>query len=294
MTELDMSSARFDQRCNLPDHSRKHYIICSTQRSGSYLLCRQLINAGIGVPQEYFNPVHLAMLTGRWDIDPRDGLSYLVKLWATRTTPNGVWGTKLQWPQYLDARAVLDAHLLESAKFIFLYRSDLTAQAVSLHLSVVTGLWGFDDTKITSGQSEIGLDNSRHVLQCLGKIKRENEAWRKFFLSRNIEPFAIRYEDFAADQQGYLTRIARFLEVGPGEFQIPPKEERDNRLPGEVDAARRELLHRARSSPEFTPAAARFDWNLSGDAAPTNGHDKKSWQTMLGRCASSIFKMFWQ
>ena len=30
--------------------------ICSTPRSGSYMLCRYMINAGLGVPHEYFNP----------------------------------------------------------------------------------------------------------------------------------------------------------------------------------------------------------------------------------------------
>src|SRR5438067_4435859 len=39
--------------------------ICSTPRSGSYMLCRYLINAGLGVPHEYFNPIIMRQIAPR-------------------------------------------------------------------------------------------------------------------------------------------------------------------------------------------------------------------------------------
>src|SRR5438067_13592554 len=39
--------------------------ICSTPRSGSYMLCRYMINAGLGVPHEYFNPVIMRQIAPR-------------------------------------------------------------------------------------------------------------------------------------------------------------------------------------------------------------------------------------
>src|SRR5438128_1228021 len=97
MSEMEISSERFDQEFVAPVDRRRKYLICSTQRSGSFLLCRQLINAGIGVPQEYFNPLHRNLLCGRWNLDPRDTPGYIRSLYAKRTTRNGIWGVKLQW-----------------------------------------------------------------------------------------------------------------------------------------------------------------------------------------------------
>src|SRR5205814_3422969 len=65
-TEAQMTSELLDQ----PQFSGEpcKIFICSTPRSGSYMLCRYMINAGLGVPHEYFNPVIIR------DIAPRLGL----------------------------------------------------------------------------------------------------------------------------------------------------------------------------------------------------------------------------
>src|SRR5580704_861797 len=42
--------------------------ICSTPRSGSYMLCRFMINAGLGVPHEYFNPVIMRQIAPRFGL----------------------------------------------------------------------------------------------------------------------------------------------------------------------------------------------------------------------------------
>ena len=54
-TEKQMTSEMLDQPI-FKDEPIK-ILICSTPRSGSYMLCRYMINAGLGVPHEYFNPI---------------------------------------------------------------------------------------------------------------------------------------------------------------------------------------------------------------------------------------------
>ena len=49
--EIDGREWDLPPRAEPPAH---RVAICSTPRSGSYLLCRQMINAGIGLPHEYF------------------------------------------------------------------------------------------------------------------------------------------------------------------------------------------------------------------------------------------------
>ena len=44
---------------------RAKVFICSTQRTGSFLLCRAMIHHGIGVPHEYFNHLHVSILVPR-------------------------------------------------------------------------------------------------------------------------------------------------------------------------------------------------------------------------------------
>jgi len=248
MTELEISSERFDRKRYDPPGSLRKYIICSTQRSGSFLLCRQLINAGIGVPQEYFNRLHIELLCGRWKLDLEDRQGYLSQLYARRSTPNGVWGCKLQWPQYAANRPVLEAGLLGACDYIFLYRTDVFSQAVSLHISVVTGIWGFDGTPTTAPRHDIRLGDFQHVARCARQIGAEYEAWRRLFISRKITPLATRYEDFAADQPGFVRRVAQFLGLDSSSYRVPPPEHRDRRLPPEVEAVRVELLERYNSS----------------------------------------------
>src|ERR1700685_4074364 len=62
-TELQVSSELLDQPAFSGEP--KKIFICSTPRSGSYLLCRHMINAGLGVPHEYFNPIVMQQMAPR-------------------------------------------------------------------------------------------------------------------------------------------------------------------------------------------------------------------------------------
>src|SRR5882757_5328907 len=62
-TEAQMTSDLLDQP-NFAGIPIKVFI-CSTPRSGSYMLCRFMINAGLGVPHEYFNPVIMREMAPR-------------------------------------------------------------------------------------------------------------------------------------------------------------------------------------------------------------------------------------
>lgn len=66
-TELQISSELLDQP-EFTGQPRK-ILICSTPRSGSYLLCRQMINAGLGIPHEYFNPIVMRQMAPRLGLE---------------------------------------------------------------------------------------------------------------------------------------------------------------------------------------------------------------------------------
>lgn len=246
MTELEISSARFDQSPSTKS-SVCRFVICSTQRSGSFLLCRQLINAGIGIPQEYFNPIHLDILRRRWELSTKDELGYIQELYAKRTTPNGVWGTKLQWLQYVSNKNAANNVLDNISHFLFLYRKDLVAQAVSLHVSLLTGVWGFDGTVTTEIESYSHLKDVHHVARCAKLIKQENEKWHNFFNHRRITPLVVCYEDFVADQPGSVKRIAQYLGLDDNAYRVSVPEVREDRMATEFKAVKQDLMKRCQS-----------------------------------------------
>ena len=129
---------------------RHAYIVCSTQRSGSTLLCHLLASTGVaGTPQEYFearagtgSPPHpgyfLAGLphTGagiRDDVRPTDAPDYsdlgsvdgweahLERTFELGTTDNGVFAAKLMWNQLPD----LEQHAAALPGFAGLSGSEL-------------------------------------------------------------------------------------------------------------------------------------------------------------------------
>jgi LPS sulfotransferase NodH len=245
MSESALDDARFDQ----PRHAARRgraYVICTTPRSGSWLLCRQLVNAGIGVPSEYFGIDHINALYARFGVDPRDTRAYLKALRERRTTANGVFGTKLLWPQFADRRAALKVELLRDAKLVYLNRRDPAPQVVSLHLSIVTGRWGFDDATSPNRRSDIAFGDDAHLAECERLLAAQHRAWRELFAGQRLAVETMYYEDIAADQAGAVKRVAEWLGLAPSEYRVPPPEARETSFSPEIEAERRRLVEALR------------------------------------------------
>src|SRR5947208_262214 len=101
--------------------------ICSTPRSGSYMLCRYMISAGLGVPHEYFNPNIIQQIAprlplqtscenlkwncpSRWDRIPWPrplkvaGMQFLneyVSALVPRRCRNGIFAAKIHYDQFI-------------------------------------------------------------------------------------------------------------------------------------------------------------------------------------------------
>src|SRR3974390_234189 len=127
--ELEISSELLDQ----PEFKEppKKVFICSTPRSGSYLLCRFMINAGLGVPHEYFNPIVIRQMAPRLGLEENvnglkwwphgrrarlflrraeraaelDFLKKYIPILFSRRCQNGVFAAKIH---FRDFRRVLD------------------------------------------------------------------------------------------------------------------------------------------------------------------------------------------
>jgi len=128
------------------------YVICTSPRSGSTLLCSLLASTGVaGTPESYFHRPSLSEWAGALGVaqEPDGGTHYLQKLFEAAqthgTTGNGVFGLRLQRDSFAFLFQTLhQLHPDESSSvacfervfgptlFVHLSREDKLAQAISL------------------------------------------------------------------------------------------------------------------------------------------------------------------
>ncbi|HVN01194.1 MAG TPA: Stf0 family sulfotransferase [Caulobacteraceae bacterium] len=271
-TELQISSELLDQ----PDFdgAPKKVFVCSTPRSGSYLLCRHMINAGLGVPHEYFNPIVMGQMAPRlgleddlygltwWPRGRRDRLlmrrrgeeagqlAFLEKyldFLLTRRCQGGVFAAKIH---FRDFRRTLNnplgQELLKDGLFIHLYREDLVKQAVSEHFSWMTGRWGIDDTVTTQPASNPDFFDPQAIDRSLFDLADQDRGWRAYLARKGVTPISISYETLCKEPFAFVETIARRLEIDPatlrrGYAEPASASESDPTLPSKSEAARRYL-----------------------------------------------------
>jgi LPS sulfotransferase NodH len=203
--------AKFDQPLFEGDH--RYYLICCAPRVGSGLLCDLLIASGkMGVPTEYFNTQH-----GMLDMGQRLGLvengklvlePYIEALKKYRTTPNGIFGFKIQYwmmPLLIKSRQITKH--FPQAKFIYLTREDLIGQIVSYDLARRSGMWKSTDGGSVPAYEEESMENSRDF------ILRERSGWDFFFAVNEIEPLRISYEELAENPERICRSVCEFVGV---------------------------------------------------------------------------------
>ncbi|HLJ67388.1 MAG TPA: Stf0 family sulfotransferase, partial [Chloroflexota bacterium] len=185
------------------------YIICSTQRSGSTLLCDGLISTGVaGRPAEYFNvgPGDTDHQQPPWkdDLRTKPLAEYLPVALRHGTTENGVFGLKLHWIQLqmLERNLVAmqggNASLAErlarafpQPRYIWMTRRDKVRQAVSLFKAKQSHSWHSSGR----GHSDGLAFDYQLVDSALRQIVQQEAAWAGFFDEAGIVPHTVVYED---------------------------------------------------------------------------------------------------
>jgi trehalose 2-sulfotransferase len=237
------------------------YIVCSTQRSGSGLLCRGLASMRVaGTPTEYFNPVNRDALAARWYCAPNLG-AYVAALRSRRTTPTGVFGTKLHWDQFQQLRAEalglsraepefeISARFLEELfpppLYLHVLRRDVNRQAISFWTALRTGVWSQATAADARESPEVpysfdGIDRCRRL------IENAELHWNRFFRFNGIEPLEVVYEDLDAAYEQTISATLRYLVPETDDVTIPASESR--RLRNERSEALLECFARDRET----------------------------------------------
>lgn len=215
----------------------RSYAVCSTQRSGSGLLCRALASTGVvGVPTEYFLPAIRRELSERWRCG--SALSdYAAALHRHRTTPAGIFGAKLHWDQLRDLRAealgmaaggpgfdISAEALLEvfpRPLFVRLVRRDLDRQAVSFWQAFQRATFSLvaDADPGRLGRVRYSFAGIR---RCREQLALADAHWDRFLRVNDVERMEVEYEPFVHDFEGTVRRVVERILGQPFTDAIRP------------------------------------------------------------------------
>ena len=236
---MQLSEPALDQVNFVND--RKKVIIATSPRSGSFMLCRLMINAGLGLPHEYFNPIHYRIIAPRLEIPRLRGHfkeedkpdlfgRYIDRLLSMRTL-NGVFAAKIQFWQFRNfLNNSAGAALFAGAHFIHLYREDVLGQAMSFHSAQVTGRWGFDDSVTTPPNPNGDIADPEGINHALNELLNEDREWRRIFAQNAIKPLSRSYEELVANPKRAILDIATHIEY-EGELKLGYSEKQESHAP---------------------------------------------------------------
>ena len=193
---------KFDHEFVGSPAATRSLVVCSSPRSGSSLLCEYLCLSGrAGAPTEFFDDEQMARFAGLWNCHGLD--QYVAALLSKKTSPNGVFATKLHFGQFT---AVLGSRRLEellpSVQYIWMRRRDRLRQAISYARAMQTHAWA------SMHQSRATASYDRALIeQMLARVAQEDDGWRSWFERNGITPLQVEYEELIEAPLRVLQRI---------------------------------------------------------------------------------------
>ncbi len=228
------------------------YLICATPRTGSTLLCGLLASTGVaGNPESYFRVQDEAAWASRFGIAGHYEFAEFVRRARDHgSTPNGVFAARMMWGTLTEVVARLrltfgdsdtlmsDLEVLElmfgDLRFVYLWREDVIAQAVSWARAEQTNLWHAPiDGPDGGADPEPSFDRDQ-IAELCATIDCHNHAWRDWFAGVGVQPVEVRYEDLDRDPSKSTRELLERLGIGvPATTQLGV---RDRRLRDEINA----------------------------------------------------------
>ena len=196
------------------------YLICTTPRSGSWLLCEALAHTDkAGLPQEYLM-CHVPF-DAEWRVPTAETLDdYLEWVKETTATSNGVVGIKVHWAQWrhlqkalgTDASGVLARleQTLPDLLVVRLRRRDRLRQALSYHRALQDQRWWRLDGDPPS-KAEVALDVDQ-VDRLQRLLESHDEHWSRLVAGRP-RVLELTYEGLVADVPGTTAQVLQALGV---------------------------------------------------------------------------------
>ena len=208
------------------------YLIFSSQRTGSYYLCRRLCNVKgrFGLPCEYLHPKAIQMMAPRLVVgtvtrEPTPLGKYLRGIERARTTGDGSFGIKVQ-PAQLNGvvgnnQKALMAFFDRFDRIVLLTRKDKLAQAISGVIAQKTGKW-FNEGKEPILDSTISPALFKAITLNLARYLGEEQMIRSISKAIAKPMLCMEYEEIEQDGP---TAFANLLDFLTGGSNIPFEED---------------------------------------------------------------------
>jgi LPS sulfotransferase NodH len=247
------------------------YIISSTQRSGTHLLCSILRSTGIvGSPEEFFLSKPGETWEKRWGASSRDG--YIERVLQDNTGPNGVFGAVLMWSYFERMLQMLQelrgynklsgaellAKLFNRPKYIWMRRRNRVEQAVSWAIACQTGIWG-QRVGVALQPGATPKFDFRVIDEWCNRIAAHEASWANYFRENQIEPLVLYYEDVVMSHRAAAERVLEFLGLPlPPRMEIPAPaiEKQANEISARWAASYRKL--KSKQTSKLSQFAQRF------------------------------------
>lgn len=211
------------------------YVICTSPRSGSTLLCQLLTETGkTGNPNSHFHEPSISDWLEDYNLSAdqfegkKDTLEAIFDAARSRgTNKTGMFGLRIQRKSFdfltqqmdilypslpSDRERFLAA--FGNTLFIHLTRPNKLEQAISFVKAEQSGLWhkAQDGTEIErlSDHKEPTYDATQ-ISQQLSQLTTYDEAWEEWFQKENITPLRITYDELAENPLEILSKIVREL-----------------------------------------------------------------------------------
>ena len=223
----------------MPSPRFTSYVICTSPRSGSTLLCGLLAATDVaGKPGSHFHEPSLARWLEVYGLSDR---AFALRDEARRavfdaarehgTGGTGVFGLRMQRGSFVYFMEQLDAlHPGRSSDierivaefgptlFVHLSRADKLAQAVSRVRAEQTGLWhrAADGTELErlAPPSEPRYDPDA-IARHMADLAALDAAWNAWFARERLVPVRITYDQLANDPRGTLSVVLAALGLDP-------------------------------------------------------------------------------
>jgi len=215
--------------------SPSSYVICTSPRSGSTLLCKLLASTGVaGNPASYFHRPSVSSWCEALGLTPDDSISerhllarVLRAAIAEGTGNTARFGLRLQRESFdffaqklshLHPEFSYDAARIDAAfgptLFIHLTRQDKVEQAVSHVKAEQTGLWHMasDGTELERIHEPRELTYDPDLIRArVNELTGYDHQWESWFKAQEITPLRVTYETLSSDPTWTLGRVLDHL-----------------------------------------------------------------------------------
>ena len=209
---------------------RRRYLIATSARTGSTLLCSRIAEYGqLGFPMEFLNESYIAEFDRLFpNLNLQDFEGFVQSRFAS--SRSGVFGLKTDWWHFREARelGLFESFFSPLDLLVHLTREDFVDQAVSLALAVNTGVWHLRDafTNAESAHATQAYDQ-REIKRHIRNILNQEYHWRQFYKGLETPVIETTYEQLVRDMDDTIGQIAAAFDLRlPPKRNVPPATER--------------------------------------------------------------------